>query len=43
MYRLPDFTSPARFVISGEMIRNGNAKVLLAGLDGDSGDQRETA
>ncbi|RMH02938.1 MAG: ATP-dependent Clp protease ATP-binding subunit ClpX [Planctomycetota bacterium] len=34
MYRLPDFTKPARFVVSGEMIRQGNASVLLEGLEG---------
>ncbi len=40
MFRLPDFEGDAhRFVITGEMIRNGNVNVLLESV----GEHRETA
>nr|MBC8327349.1 hypothetical protein [Planctomycetota bacterium] len=34
MFSLPDFETPGRFVVTGEMIRNGNVSVLLEGLKG---------
>jgi ATP-dependent Clp protease ATP-binding subunit ClpX len=41
LYQLPDYGKPGRsFVITGEMIRNGNVNVLL---EGDDGAQRESA
>ena len=43
MFHLPDFESATRFSITGEMIRDGNAKVLLAGLTEQPDDQRESA
>ncbi|MFK5956075.1 MAG: ATP-dependent Clp protease ATP-binding subunit ClpX [Planctomycetota bacterium] len=42
MFHLPEYGSPGRsFVITGEMIRNGNANVLLEG--GEENARRETA
>jgi ATP-dependent Clp protease ATP-binding subunit ClpX len=41
LYQLPDYGKPGRsFVITGEMIRNGNVNVLL---EGDDEAQRESA
>ncbi len=31
MFRLPDFETPSRFVITAEMIHGGNTAVLLEG------------
>ena len=42
MFRLPDFDQGSQLVISGEMIKSGNANVLLKDLDGPE-DQRESA
>ncbi|MDP6942223.1 MAG: ATP-dependent Clp protease ATP-binding subunit ClpX [Planctomycetota bacterium] len=33
MYNLPDHSEPGRFVVTAEMIRSGNATVLLENLD----------
>jgi len=42
MFHLPDYGTPTRsFVITGEMIRKGNANVLLEGGEGNS--RRESA
>jgi ATP-dependent Clp protease ATP-binding subunit ClpX len=36
MYRLPDFEGKNRFVVTGEMIRQGSAAVLLEELEGEA-------
>ncbi|MCH2112995.1 MAG: ATP-dependent Clp protease ATP-binding subunit ClpX, partial [Planctomycetes bacterium] len=42
MFRLPDFDQGSQLIISGEMIKSGNANVLLKDLD-EPEDQRESA